>query len=265
MTYDYIDIHSHLHDKEFDGDREAVLARMREQKTATIAVGTHLESSRAAVALANKESDVWATVGVHPTDTKALLLPHEFETLAREHRVVAIGECGLDYYRGGLSEEEKLRQRNIFEAQIELALAVDKPLMIHGRPTKGTMDAYHDILDILYRYQKEAGERLRGNIHFFSGDAAIAHKFIELGFTLSFPGVLTFTHDYDESVRAVPLERIMAETDSPYAAPVPFRGKRNDPTHVKEVAAAIARIRGEEEGKVREALVANALSAFRLR
>ncbi|MDP3957852.1 MAG: TatD family hydrolase [bacterium] len=262
MTFDYFDIHSHIHDKEFDGDRDAVLARMREAKTGTITVGTHLESSKKAVALAEKEKDVWATVGVHPTDTRVTALPHALEALARHPRAVAIGECGLDYYRGGTSEEEKLRQRALFEAQIELALALDKPLMVHARPTKGTMDAYHDLIDILYRYSREAGEKLRGNVHFFAGDLDVAKDLLELGFTMSFTGVLTFASDYDRVVQEIPLASLMAETDSPYATPAPHRGKRNEPMYVKEVAGRIAALRSEGEKAVKRALVENARRLF---
>lgn len=260
--FDYFDIHSHLHDKEFDADRDEVLGRMREANVGAITVGTHLESSKQAVALAEKEPSVWATVGVHPTDTKVTALPHELEALARHPRAVAIGECGLDYYRGGTSGEEKARQRAIFEAQIELALSLDKPLMVHGRPTQGTMDAYHDIIDILYRYSREAGEKLRGNVHFFAGDSHVAKELLELGFTMSFTGVLTFASDYDLVVQEIPLASIMAETDSPYATPVPHRGTRNEPLYVREVASRIAALRGEGREAVKRALVENAERFF---
>jgi len=135
MDFNYFDIHSHIHDKEYDADREEVLARMREAKIGTITIGTYLESSKRAVALAEKEGDVWASVGIHPTDTNVTDLPAEFRELARHRRVVAIGECGLDYFRGGTSDEEKRRQRELFEMQIELALSIEKPLMLHGRPS----------------------------------------------------------------------------------------------------------------------------------
>ena len=167
MKVEYIDIHSHIHDKEFDENRSEVLGRMKENGIATITVGTHLESSRRALALAEKESLVYATVGIHPTDTKVEIVPKELEELARHKRVVAIGECGLDYFREGTSDTEKKRQRALFESQIELALKVDKPLMIHGRPSKGTMDAYHDILDILYFYSGRAGEKTSRQCSFF--------------------------------------------------------------------------------------------------
>lgn len=264
MKIEYIDIHSHIHDSDFNNDRDEVLARMKEKHTATITVGTHLDSSKKAVELAEKEKFVWATVGIHPTDTKVETVPKELEALAHHKKVVAIGECGLDYFRGGTSEVEKKRQRALFESQIELALKVDKPLMIHGRPSKGTMDAYHDILDILYLYSREFGEKLRGNIHFFAGNVEIARKFLELGFSMSFTGVLTFTNDYDEVIRFLPLNKIMSETDSPYVAPVPNRGKRNEPIYVKKVVKKIGKLRGESNKEVAVNIINNAKSLFRL-
>ncbi|MEK7558420.1 MAG: TatD family hydrolase [Patescibacteria group bacterium] len=264
MKINYIDIHSHIHDKEFDKDRDEVLARMKESNIATITIGTHLESSRKAVALAEKESLVYATVGIHPTDTKVEIVSKELEELAHHKKVVAIGECGLDYFRGSTSEVEKKRQRALFESQIELAIKVDKPLMIHGRPSRGSMDAYLDILEILTPYKLEHGEHLRGNIHFFSGNKEIAQKFLDLGFTMSFTGVVTFTHDYNDVIRFLPLTSIMSETDSPYVAPVPYRDKRNEPLFIRETAAQIARIRGENENMVAEALFKNAIDSFGL-
>jgi TatD DNase family protein len=140
-----------------------------------------------------------------------------------------------------------------------LAEKVGKPLMIHGRPTKGTMDAYEDILLLMKRHLK-----VIGNIHFFVGNISTAKQFLDIGFTMSFTGVLTFTHDYDEVVRYIPLDRIMAETDAPYVAPVPHRGGRNEPAFVVETVGAIARIRGEDEKLLNEALLVNARHLFQL-
>jgi TatD DNase family protein len=126
------------------------------------------------------------------------------------------------------------------------------------------MDAYLDIASIIESRQKSAGERLRGNMHFFVGNVDIARKFYTLGFTTSFTGVLTFTHDYDEVVKFAPLDMLMTETDAPFAAPAPFRGRRNEPSYVKYVAEAIARIRGTDLETVREAVVNNALRLFKI-
>jgi TatD DNase family protein len=183
--------------------------------------------------------------------------------MATHPRVVAIGECGLDYYwpehdkwLNGMVEEKK-RQHELFEAQIALALKVDKPLMIHGRPSKGSMDAYEDILEILKNHPG-----IRGNVHFFVGDTYMAKQFLDIGFTMSFTGVLTFTHDYDDVVRYIPADSLMSETDAPYVAPTPHRGKRNEPAYVAETVRAIARIRGEDEEVSAHRLAANAGRVF---
>ena len=143
-----------------------------------------------------------------------------------------------------------------------LAAVADKPLMIHGRPENGTMDAYEDLIYILRNGQKKHGEKVRGNIHFFVGNIEIAKQFLDLGFTMSFTGVLTFTHDYDEVVKYLPLDHIMAETDAPYVAPTPHRGKRNEPAFVVEAVKQIAKIRGEDEEAVKGALLKNARRVF---
>jgi TatD DNase family protein len=263
--YKYIDIHSHLNDPRFDADLSDVLVRMREASVASIVVGTDREMSERAIMLADKHDDIWATIGCHPTDNHLETFDDAaYKKMAAHPRVVAIGECGLDYYwptekpRGDL-EEEKSRQHELFERQILLAKKVEKPLMIHGRPSKGTMDAYEDILTLL-----KAQPSVTGNVHFFVGNTDIAKKFLDRGFTMSFTGVLTFTHDYDDVVRYLPLESIMAETDAPYVAPAPHRGKRNEPVFVLETVAAIAKIRGEDAEKVRTALLGNAKRVFGL-
>lgn len=267
--YKYIDIHSHLDDSRFDEDRDEVLSRMREAKVASIVVGTDREMSERAIALAESHPDLWATVGQHPTDKHE----EEFDEVwygeqSKHPRVVAIGECGIDYFRldqfSGNKDAEADRQHELFERQMELAASVDKPLMIHGRPSKGSMDAYEDLLYILKNGQKNHGAKVRGNVHFFVGDTDIAKQFLDIGFTMSFTGVITFTHDYDEVIKYIPLPSIMSETDAPYVAPVPFRGKRNEPTHVMETVRAIAKIRNENEEKVRIVLLGNAERVFSL-
>lgn len=260
----YIDIHSHLNDPRFDADLPDVLTHMRAVGVASIIVGTDREMSERAITLAEAHDDLWATIGQHPTDKHEEIFDEAWYGVAARHlRVVAIGECGLDYHWPEHDKwpdgevEEKKRQRELFEAQIALAVKVDKPLMVHGRPTKGTMDAYEDILALLKEYSG-----VRGNIHFFVGDTAVAKQFLDFGFSMSFTGVLTFTHDYDEVVRFLPLDRIMAETDAPYVAPAPHRGKRNEPAFVVETVKQIAKIREEDEEAVRVALLENAHRVF---
>lgn len=264
MRLEYIDIHSHIHDKEFDNDRTEVLARMLEAGVGTIAVGTDLASSEKAVALAEKESLVYATVGVHPTDKKEEFSLDLYKKLAGSKKAVAVGECGLDYFRArGNIEEEKKRQKKLFMNQIEFALSADLPLMVHGRPSQGSMDAYLDILQIFNSYENEK-RNLRGDIHFFAGDISIAKKFLDLGFTMSFTGVITFARDYDKVIRYISLDRIMAETDSPYVTPAPYRGKRNEPTYVIEVAKQIALIKGKDIGDIAPVLVKNTKKMFQI-
>lgn len=264
MTISCFDIHSHLNDPRFEPDLPDVLARMRAANVATIVVGTDRVMSDRAVLLAEAHPDIWATVGLHPTDNhKEVFDPATYAELAAHPRVVAIGECGLDYHwpahDGWPSgeHEEKARQHELFRAQIAVAQSTKKPLMIHGRPTAGTMDAYNDILDILSDFPD-----IRGDVHFFVGDTAIARRFLDIGFTLSFTGVTTFTHDYDEVIRYVPADRIMAETDAPYVAPVPHRGKRNEPAYVTEVVGAIARIRGTSPEEIGPLMAENARQTF---
>lgn len=275
MTFAYLDIHSHLNDKRYENDLPEVLTRMREAGVASIVVGTDREMSERAIALAEKHEDLWATIGQHPTDKHDEVFDYTiYRTMASSSRVVAIGECGLDYYwpevrnrqRSDLGisatsdlDKEKKRQHDLFLQQIALAEEIKKPMMIHGRPTPKTFDAYEDILSLL------KGRNVTGNIHFFVGNVDIAKQFLDLGFTVSFTGVLTFTHDYDEVVKYIPLDCIMAETDAPYVAPAPHRGKRNESAFVVETVKTIVRIRGEDECVVQETLVKNAEKTFKLR
>jgi TatD DNase family protein len=248
MNSRYIDIHSHLNLPQFDADREEIIQKLKDENVWTITVGDNYKTSLFAVELAKKHENLYACVGLHPSE----VLVEEFNyeemlSLAKEKRVVAIGECGLDYFRES-DEAFKIKQKEIFHLHVKLALGVGKPLMIHARPSKGTMDAYEDVLDILESYKKES-RNLMANFHFFSGDMNIAKRILSLGFTMSFDGPITFSNDYDEVIKMTPIESIMAETDSPFASPVPYRGKRAEPHMVKEVIKKIAELKDltEEE------------------
>lgn len=246
MHYQFFDIHAHVHGAEYDATREQLIAHCAEAGIGIITVGTDYEESEAAVSCAEKNENVFATVGIHPVDKIASFDYGRLKTIAQNKKVVAIGECGLDYYWPAhdgwkMGEEfEKLRQKEIFEQQIELAIELSLPLMIHGRPTKKSMDAYEDILRIIKKHQETYGEKVRGNVHFFAGNLDIAQQFWALGFTTSFTGVITFTHDYDEVIQAAPLSMLMTETDSPYATPVPHRGTQNTPLFVPLIYQKIA-------------------------
>jgi TatD DNase family protein len=266
MNTRYVDAHCHLQFEQYAQDREDIIARMREEGIAAIVVGTDIETSRQALELAEAHENLFASVGLHPSYAGGGQTDLEpYRMLAESPRVVAIGECGLDYFRPTeMSAEMKRAQGLALRAHIKLAEELDKPLVIHARPSKGTMDAYHDLFDILQSAKREH-PNVRGDIHFFAGGVPEAEAFIKLGLTISFTAVITFSRDYDEVIRAVSLASILAETDAPYVAPVGRRGKRNDPLAVIEVAATIASIRGEDPELVRAALLANAHRIFSLR
>lgn len=261
----YFDAHCHLQFDPYDEDREAVLGAMEQQEVGGLVVGVDLDSSVRALALVERRSDLYAAAGLHPNAVLEDRFDEaSFRAILRHPKMVAVGECGLDNFRPVDPERAKPEQLRVFTRHIELALEADKPLMIHGRPSKGTMDAYTDMIDVLRSYKQEYGERLRGDIHFFVGGTDEARAFLDLGFTLSFTAVLTFARDYDETVRYVPLDRILTETDAPYIAPSRIRGKRNDPISAIDVVEAIAEIRGEDPETVRTATVENARRLFRI-
>lgn len=253
-----IDAHSHINSKEFDADRKDVIERMHKEEIGTIIVGTDYESSKQIVEITKNEPGFFASIGLHPADNnKEIFNDDLYANLAEEKSVVAIGECGLDYY-WEKNEDARARQRDIFRAQIKLALSLDLPLMIHCR------NAYEDTLTILGEYSKEAGARLRGNIHFFAGDVSVAKKFLDIGFTMSFTGVITFASDYDEVIEYLPLESILAETDCPYVTPIPNRGKRNEPIFVKYVVDKLAELKGVSPEKMAEITLSNTSRVFGL-
>lgn len=259
--YKYIDIHSHLNLPQFDADREAVISKMKDEKVATITVGTDYATSKFAIELAEKHDHLFACVGIHPTDVENEFFDYEkMLTLAQHPKVMAIGECGLDYYRGA-KDEDKIRQKELFESHIKLAREVGKPLMIHARPSKGSMDAYIDVIDILEKH-KQGGLKIHANFHFFVGDVFIARRALHLGSTMSFDGPVTFARDYDEVIKMLPLESIMVETDAPFASPESYRGKRCEPWMVSEIAKKIAEIKEIPLEIVSKKLVQNAHKFF---
>ncbi len=247
-----IDVHAHLNFANYDADREAVFARARDLEIGVINVGTDAKTSQFAVELAKNRENVWATVGLHPTDFAEGFDYEFYLNLAKSEKVVGIGECGLDYFHQKTLEEQT-KQQEIFSAQIKLANEVGKPLMLHIR------NAYRDAYEIL---KSEA--RVKGNAHFFAGTWDEAKMFLDLGFTLSFGGVTTFVRDYDEVIRNAPLEMLLTETDCPFVAPVPYRGKRNEPSYLPEIVKKIAEIKGESVEKISEVTLADAKRVFGL-
>lgn len=260
MKPDYFDIHCHIDDEKYDVDRDEVVRHLKDSNTWATTIGTDLESSRRAVEIAEQNEGIFACIGVHPRDKASEIFDEKsFEKLVQSPKTVAVGECGLDYFRlEGDLNSEKRRQKDLFEKQIKFALNYKKPLMLHCR------DAYEDSLDILETYAKEYGERLRGNAHFFAGSLDIARRLFSIGFSISFTGVITFARDYDEVIRYAPIDKILSETDAPYVAPIPFRGKRNEPSYVSYVADMLAMIRGEDAITFRKQLVNNATRLFGL-
>jgi TatD DNase family protein len=228
-------------------------------------------------------NEIWACIGVHPdhlekSDNTVSALGHkdkaletvlsDFSSLVQSPKVVAIGECGLDYFRLDpvFAKATADKQKKLFESQIQFAIKYDKPLMLHVRSSgKDSFDAYEDALDILKNYKEAKGPeatKLRGNVHFFAADVSIAKRFLDLGFTMSFTGVITFTHDYDEVLKYLPQNSIMSETDAPWVAPVPWRGKRNEPAYVIEVVRKMAEIRGENLEALNNAIIENFKRVF---
>ncbi|HEU0085712.1 MAG TPA: TatD family hydrolase [Candidatus Paceibacterota bacterium] len=278
----YIDIHGHVNFKAYDEDRGEVVKRALEANTWMISVGTQLDTSEKAVEMAHQYSEgVYAIVGLHPIHTSAsfhdekelgkvgageeagftsrgeIFDKEKYRKLLADPKTVAIGECGLDYYR--LEADSIERQKEAFIAQIELANEIGKPIMLHIRNNKEdpTRNAYRDSLDLLKEHAK-----VKGNVHFFAGTWEDAKAFLDFGFTISFTGVITFARDYDEIIRNTPLDMIMSETDCPYLTPTPYRGKRNEPVYVCEVTKKIAEIKGISEEEASEAIFANAKRVF---
>ncbi len=263
MNLRYIDIHSHLNLEPLSENQEVILHRMRESGIGTITVGTGMETSKMAIEIAEKNPDICrATVGFHPCDGH---VPSgesdwdEMKRLASHAQVVAIGETGLDYFRDQ-SFETKEKQVEIFKKHIALAIKVSKPLMLHVRASKGTDDAYYDALEIL-KSEEYAG---RANFHFFSGSKQCMLDIVAAGCTVSVDGPITFSRDYDDMICACPIESLMIETDAPFAAPVPYRGKPCEPWMVVEIANKIAELKGLDNETVRVQLLENTSQFFRI-
>lgn len=235
-----------------------------------LVVGCDTKSSEDAVRLANTHSHVWATVGIHPTDSAETFDGKKMKALCLSSRkVVAIGETGLDYFH--LPKDESARaeqirsQKELFLSHIELSHELNLPLIIHSR------SAHTDLIEILINKlttpsahgahpQKEFGVA-----HCFTGSVLEAQAYLDLGFLVSFTGILTFTHDYDDVVRAVPLEKMLIETDAPFLTPVPHRGKKNSPVYVEYVAKRIAEIKDISSEEVVCATNENTKRLFRMR
>jgi TatD DNase family protein len=251
------DTHTHLHFPEYAEDRAAVLGRARAAGVrGLVTIGTDRETSRAAVALAAEEPDVWASVGVHPHDAASADagVLAEIEVLARAPRVVAVGEIGLDFFRD-LSPRDV--QGDAFRRQLDLARRTSLPVLIHCR------DAHAETLAILA--EARVGE-LGGIMHCFSGDVAVARRCLDLGLLISLAGPVTYKNAraLPEVARFVPADRLVLETDCPFLPPEGHRGKRNEPAYLNLTAARVAALRGEPLDRLAAATSDNARAVFRL-
>jgi len=281
----YIDTHAHLNLSAFDDDVDEVVNKCAEESVSVINVGTKESTSKKAVELAHEYENCYAIIGLHPIQTGPSHHDEEelgeggqpftskgeevnkdfYLELAKQPKVVGIGECGFDYYHTTVDSYEV--QEKAFISQIQIANETNLPLMIHTRGPKPGEESptgrsvYADVYETLKQYAK-----VPFNVHFYAGTLAEAEKFFSIGGHISFTGVITFKNatEYHDIVREVPLELIHGETDSPYVAPVPHRGKRCEPHYVVEVYKKIAEIRGEDEEVVRQQLIKNAQGFYKI-
>lgn len=259
-----IDTHTHVNFDAFKDDYKEVIDRASKENIWLVNIGSDFATSKRAVEIASEYQDgVYAAIGIHPTDTDGGIFDEaRFLELAENEKVVAIGECGLDYFRveGEIDEAGKQRQKDLFINHIELAKKVSKPLVIHCR------DAHEDLLEIL-NSKLHVLSSIPGVMHFFGGNGAWENvqKYLDLGFYISLSGVVTFpNYSQSENIKNLPFNRILVETDAPYVAPVPMRGKRNEPSYVKYTAQKIAEIRGVSLEEVIGQTTENAKKLFQI-
>ncbi len=285
-SFSFLDAHTHVQFAAYDGDRDAVVDRALKNGVRFVNIGTQRDTSENAIALAGKHDGVYATVGLHPTHTtrsyhdidelgggemkKTLVSEGEefdyeyYKKMAQHPKVVAIGECGLDYFHFNECEPRETqiqKQKDVFVAHMKLASEVGKPLMIHCR------EAIPDLISIFHEQRSLSTCNVDnpGIMHFFSGTIDEAKELLELGFSFTFAGVITFPPpkgktigNYDELIRFLPLDRILSETDAPYVAPVPYRGKRNEPAYVIEVVKKLAQLKNISTEEMADNIAKNA-------
>lgn len=309
----YIDIHAHTNFVAFDEDRSDVIQRALNNDTWLINIGTQYDTSKKAVEMTNEHKEgVYATIGLHPIHTSAsyhdeaelgpafakatdeqgkentftsrgeIFDKEKYRELAKNNKVVGIGECGLDYYhltaQTGIGEDSLEKQKEAFISQIELANELDLPLMLHVRNNQidkthnarpngcSSGRVYFDVYELLNKYSTR---KVKGVSHFFAGSVEDMKRFIEIGVYISFAGPITYKPkpeicDYIGVIKEVPLDMILADTDSPYVSPVPHRGARNEPAYVKEIVKKIAEIKGLKEEEMAEIILNNAKKLFKL-
>jgi len=249
----FIDTHCHIYYDKYKSDIKQVLDRsIKNNINKLICVGVDLSSSLKSIELAKKYNIVFASAGYHPHESKDAHKSYlkDLEKLFSFKKVIAVGETGLDYY---YNHSSKKVQNKIFKEQLELAKTLKKPVIIHCR------DAEEDIINAIIETNSN-----NGVVHCFSGDINFANKLFDLGFYISFTGMITFNKNLINVIENVPLIKIMIETDSPYLAPIPYRGKRNEPWMVKLIAEKIADIKNISLKEVADTTTNNAEKLFEI-
>ncbi|HXY02448.1 MAG TPA: TatD family hydrolase [Terriglobales bacterium] len=262
----FVDSHAHLDGKQFQSDREQVIARAQQagvEAIVAIGNGDGPGTLDCGIQLAAKYDFMYATVGIHPHEAELAsdALFSELQQLAEQPKVIAWGEIGLDYFYDDSPREV---QRQVFIRQMELARAAELPIVIHCRPSNNSNDAWEDCLHLLTGHWRATG--LAGILHCFTGTWPYAEQALEMGFMISFAGNVTFpkAQQIRDAARQVPMERILIETDCPYLAPLPHRGKRNEPAFVTETARQIGQLRGMSAEAVGQQTAKNFYGFFSL-
>jgi TatD DNase family protein len=262
----FVDSHAHLDGKQFDSDREQVIARAREAGVQTIVAignGDGPPTLDAGILLAEKYEFLYATVGIHPHEARLAdeAAYQKMEELARHPKVIAWGEIGLDYHYDHSPRET---QKQVFGRQMDLASAVKLPIVIHCRPSDNSDNAWEDCLGMIAAQWD--GNGLGGILHCFTGTWLHAKRALDMGFMISFAGNVTYSkaQQIRDAALQVPLDRMLIETDCPYLAPVPHRGKRNEPAFVLETARKLGELRGLSMDEVGERTARNFYNFFKL-
>ncbi len=268
ITTQFVDTHAHLNMNVYQEDLPELLKKIKDSDVTVFNVGTKKQTSERAIMIAEQSKNCKSIIGLHPlyvyagddceqdNDEPGEEFDYDvYKKIAEHDSVIGIGETGLDFFRlpqdESLHKNIKRRQEESFRQHIELAVELDLPLMIHCR------NAYRETIDILKEYQSREGRVLGVNFHFFAGGSEDLKEIVDLGWYVSYTGVITFAEEYEDLISLTPLDRIMSETDCPYVTPVPFRGERNEPVHVKEVVKKMADIYRKELDEMCEILKEN--------
>jgi TatD DNase family protein len=262
----FIDSHAHLEGKQFAQDREQVMARARDsgvQNIVAIGNGDGPANFDCGIQLAERYDFIYATIGIHPHEARLAdqAAFDRMQALARHPKIIAWGEIGLDYFYDHSPREI---QKQAFIKQMELAAAAKLPIVIHCRPSNDSEDAWDDCLSLIH--EQWASKGIGGILHCFTGDGRHAARALDMGFMISFAGNLTFpkAQQIRDAALEVPLERILIETDSPYLAPVPHRGKRNEPAFVLQTARKLGELRGLSQEEIGDRTSRNFYNFFKL-